>query len=644
MVRGEADYSAADIEVLEGLEPVRKRPGMYIGGTEGPQGLHHLVKEILDNSIDEAMNGHADKIIVTLHKGGDSVSVQDNGRGIPTDAHPRFKKSALELILTTLHAGGKFSDRNYASAGGLHGVGASVVNALSEELVATVVRGGEGWQQKFSRGKPISRLASLGKKTGRGTTIFFKPDSEIFRETRFSAERLSQMIEEKAFLNKGLRLVFVDEAAASSREFWYPDGLSAYLQSYLTRQKLEVVAEERFALDRSDGIRVEVAFCWTDSTNEQVLSYVNGICTAEGGSHEDGFKGGLVKAIRNYISVHDCLPKGVKLGAEDIREGLVAILSVNVPGSIAQLQFQGQTKDKLNNPEVAAPVEALVRTFENTLNSKPSTAAALLERMSLAAKARAAARTASQSVSRKVGVSHRLNLPGKLADCSSTSPDKSELLIVEGDSAGGSAKLGRDRRLQAVLPLRGKILNVMALTEAKLKENKELSDLVAALGCGMGKSMRVDKLRYQRIVILTDADADGSHIASLLMAFFFQFMRPLITGGHIYLGRPPLYRLRFGSGAKQEDQWAYSDEEKERIIKARGPRGKVQISRFKGLGEMNPKTLWETTLNPKTRNLLRITLDDEAVAARMLESLFGKDSGERYRLIQEHAHRLELDV
>lgn len=644
MTRGEESYSAADIEVLEGLEPVRKRPGMYIGGTEGPQGLHHLVKEILDNSIDEAMNGHADKITITLHRGSESVTVQDNGRGIPTDQHPRFKKSALELILTTLHAGGKFSDRNYTSAGGLHGVGASVVNALSEELVATVVRGGEAWQQRFSQGKPTTRLTSLGKKTGHGTTIFFKPDPEIFRETNFSSERLGQMIEEKAFLNKGLRLVFVDEVAGTSREFCYPEGLSSFLQSYLSRQKLEVIADERFALDRVDGIRVEVAFCWTDSTTERVLSYVNGIFTAEGGSHEDGFKGGLVKAIRNYISVHDCLPKGVKLGAEDIREGLVAILSVNVPGSVSQLQFQGQTKDKLNNPEVAGPVESLVRTFENTLNSKPSTAAALIERMSLAAKARAAARTASQSISRKVGVSHRLNLPGKLADCSSTSPDKSELLIVEGDSAGGSAKLGRDRRLQAVLPLRGKILNVMALTEAKLKENKEIADLTAALGCGLGKALRAEKLRYQKIIILTDADADGMHIASLLMAFFFQFMRPLITGGHVFLGRPPLYRLRFGSGAKQEDMWAYSDEEKESIIKARGARGKVHISRFKGLGEMNPKTLWETTLNPKTRNLLRITLDDEAAAASMLESLFGKDASERYRLIQENAHRLELDL
>lgn len=644
MARSEESYSAADIEVLEGLEPVRKRPGMYIGGTEGPQGLHHLVKEILDNSIDEAMNGHADKITITLHKGSDSVTVQDNGRGIPIDQHPRFKKSALELILTTLHAGGKFSDRNYTSAGGLHGVGASVVNALSEELIATVVRGGDAWQQKFSRGKPTTRLTSLGKKTGHGTTIFFKPDPEIFRETRFSSERLTQIIEEKAFLNKGLRLVFVDEVAGSSREFCFPEGLSSFLQAYLSRQKLEVIADERFALDRADGIRVDVAFCWTDSTSERVLSYVNGIFTAEGGSHEDGFKGGLIKAIRNYISVHDCLPKGVKLGVEDIREGLVAILSVNVPGSVSQLQFQGQTKDKLNNPEVSGPVESLLRTFENTLNSKPSTAAALIERMSLAAKARAAARTASQSISRKVGVSHRLNLPGKLADCSSTSPDKSELLIVEGDSAGGSAKLGRDRRLQAVLPLRGKILNVMALTEAKLKENKEIADLTAALGCGLGKALRVEKLRYQKIIILTDADADGMHIASLLMAFFFQFMRPLISGGHVYLGRPPLYRLRFGSGAKQEDLWAYSDDEKESIIKARGARGKVHISRFKGLGEMNPKTLWETTLNPKTRNLLRITLDDEAAAASMLESLFGKDASERYRLIQENAHRLELDL
>ncbi len=637
-------YSAADIEVLEGLEPVRKRPGMYIGGTEGPAGLHHLAKEILDNSVDEAMNGHADTITLCLHEDGETLSISDNGRGIPVDMHPKFKKSALEIILTTLHAGGKFSDSSYSSAGGLHGVGASVVNALSENLEATVRRDGFIWKQSFSRGKPVGSIKKGEKTKDHGTQITFKADPEIFRNIKFSAERLEKILQEKAFLNKGLKLCFENEMNSSKKVFQYEDGIRSYLTHIVEQQSLAPLAGEIFYLERANGIRIEFAFCWTESTKEKFLSYVNGIHTAEGGSHEDGFRSGLGKAIRNYISVHDLATKGVKFGGEDIREGLIGVLSVNVPGNISQLQFQGQTKDKLNNPEIEAPVEALTRTFENVLNQKPSIASQVVERILLAAKARAAARSAAESVSRKVGVSHRLNLPGKLADCSSNRPEKSELFIVEGDSAGGSAKQGRDRNTQAVLPLRGKILNSIAASEGKLKENQQLLDLVSALGCGLGDHLKVDKLRYGKVIILTDADSDGMHIASLLMAFFFRFMRKLVDGGFIYIALSPLYRIRMGSGSKESISWVYSDEQKEKVLKEKGVRGQVQITRFKGLGEMNPKTLWETTLNPNTRNLLRIKIGDEKEVETVFEALLGKEAAERYRMIQENAHRLELDV
>jgi DNA gyrase/topoisomerase IV subunit B len=638
-----ASYKAADIEVLEGLDPVRKRPGMYIGGTEGPAGLHHLLKEILDNSIDEVMNGYADEIEVTLHSDHESITVTDNGRGIPVDTHPKFKKSALEIILTTLHAGGKFSDHNYVSAGGLHGVGASVVNALSETLIATVFRDGHEWQQEFCRGKPKGKLTKGKKTKDTGTTIYFKPDNEIFRTIKFSLERIEQILLEKAFLNKGLKIKFFDENDKAKKEYCFEDGLKSYLSMLLEKQKLTSITGDIFYFDRADGIKVELAFCWTESTKEKILSYVNGINTAEGGSHEDGFKNGLSKAIRNYIQTHELAAKGVKITGEDIREGILTVLSVNVPGSVTQLQFQGQTKDKLNNPEVTAPVETLTRGFENYLNSNPSVANTIIERVSLAARARAAARNASESITRKIGVSHRLNLPGKLADCSSTRPDKSELFIVEGDSAGGSAKQGRDRNTQAILPLRGKIINAVAASDAKLKENKEVLDLISALGAGYGEGMKLDKLRYSKVIILTDADADGMHICALLMAFFYKFMKPLVKGGHLYVALSPLYRLKFGSGTKEEIHWAYSDDEKEKLLKKSG-RSQVHITRFKGLGEMNPKTLWDTTLNPSKRNILRIQIDDDKEAAIMFENLLGKETAERYRLIQDNAERLELDL
>ena len=657
-------YSASDIEVLEGLEPVRKRPGMYIAGTDTPAGLHQLVSEILDNSVDEAMNGHADRITVTLHKDGQSCSVEDNGRGIPVDKHPKFKRAALEIILTTLHAGGKFSDKNYKTAGGLHGVGSSVVNALSSEMVATVRRDGKEYQQRYSRGIPESGVKVINEKArGTGTKIFFRPDDEIFPKIDFSSKRIRQNIQTKAYLNPGLRLTFVDEHEGTTEEFFYADGLSAYLRQLLDERKAKIVGDEPFLITRSDDVQITISLAWTDSTTEEFFSYVNGIYTADGGTHEMGAKAGIVKALRNYIGVHDLEPKGVKISADDIREGLLALVSIKLPGDKYQPQFQGQTKSKLNNPEVSPLVESAARNLEQLLNEKPSAAQTIINRIVLAAKARAASRDASQNIRRKLGVSHRLTLPGKLADCSSIKTEETELFIVEGDSAGGSAKQGRSREFQAVLPLRGKVLNTIANAGKKATDNKELANIVSALGCGASQDIQLDKLRYGKTVILTDADADGMHIATLLLAFFFTYMRPLVEAGHLYIGKPPLYGI-FPKGsqatalkkanAKKETRkdrkssdsaayWAYSDAELNQIIakhKLNGPR----IVRYKGLGEMNPETLWETTLDPQRRALLRVRIDDEAAVDEAFQALMGSDPSTRYQLIHDNAEGIEVDV
>jgi len=634
---GNASYTAKDITVLEGLEPVRKRPGMYIGGVDSA-GLHHLVWEILDNSVDEAMNGHADRIDVTLHADGSTVTVSDNGRGIPVDIHPKFKKSALELILTTLHAGGKFEGLNYSHSGGLHGVGASVVTALSDHLVAKVKREGAEWEQSFVRGLSTGPLKKIGQVRGSGTTITFHPDAEIFPSITFKPKTIAERLEIKAYLHKGLKLIFRNEATKEENVYHYEEGIRAYLAKLVTEGEKKPIISEVFTLEREEDPPLECALTWTESPEESVYTFVNGIPTPFGGSHENGLKSAVVKAVRNYINVHDLTPKGLTLTAEDTREGLVAILSIY----LKEPQFQGQTKEKLGNPEVTAQLDGILRTaLENFLLHNKSQADAIAQRVILAAKARTASRAALEAV-RKGSVSHRLNLPGKLADCSSTSPEASELFIVEGDSAGGSAKQGRDRIFQAILPLRGKVLNTEQASLSKVLTNKELSDVVSALGCGVDKTFDINKLRYHKVCLLMDADSDGNHICTLLLTFFYRHLPELIRDGYIYIARPPLYKIEVG----KDVVWAIDDAEKDRFLaKQNGKASKALVQRFKGLGEMNPSTLKETTLDPRSRTLLQVTIDDAERTEASIQTLMGKDVQPRFEFIMSRAPKVdEIDV
>ncbi|CAA9435940.1 MAG: Topoisomerase IV subunit B, partial [uncultured Phycisphaerae bacterium] len=566
-----ATYNASSITVLEGLDPVRKRPGMYIGGT-GSAGLHHLVWEIFDNSVDEAMNGHADEIEVTLHKDGASVSVRDNGRGIPVEPHPTHKKPALEIILCTLHAGGKFdngSAGNYKTSGGLHGVGASVVNALSKKLVATVRRDGAEWQMEFSGGKAVGKIKKVGPARGSGTQIYFHPDPQIFPRTEFNPDTIRERLEVASYIHKGLKVTWVDEVNGKREVFRHEDGILAFLRKILADKGAKPVHEQPFVFEKNNGIRMEMCFGWTESTEELLKSYVNGIPTGTGGTHENGLRAGVLKAIRNYIETHELSPRGVTLQAEDIREGVTGVLSIFVEDP----QFQGQTKDRLNNPEVQGQIDSALRpALEQWLNNNRSVAETIVNRIIIAARAREASRAASAAVSRKTATGGRLNLPGKLADCSSSNRDQSELFIVEGDSAGGSAKQGRDRNLQAILPLRGKVLNTEGTSLAKVLENREIADLVTALGCGAGPECDPTKLRYQRLVLLADADSDGHHITTLLLTFVFRHMRPLIDAGRVFIALPPLYRVDIG----KETHWAADDADKERILK-RHARGNSKV-------------------------------------------------------------------
>jgi len=626
--------------VLEGLEAVRKRPAMYIGGVDS-KGLHHLVWEIVDNSVDEYLNDFADAITVTLHKGGDAVTITDNGRGIPVGIHPKHQKPTLELILTTLHAGGKFGDHDsYIHSGGLHGVGSSVVTALSCKLIATIRRDGQEWQQTFARGKPVTKLQQLGPFRGHGTTIYFEPDPDIFRTTQLDASLIKSHLEDMSYIHSGLKIVFKNEVTGETHDLTHPGGIPEFLTHLVADGGKPVVHEAPFLLARKQGDKMEIALQWTESTDETLRSYVNGIRTLAGGTHENGFKNGIAKAIRNYMETHDIKQKDLTITAEDIREGIVGILSVFV----REPMFQGQTKEKLNNPELTAVVDGLVRpALESWLNNNMTAADQIVGRIVLAARARLASREAANEVKRKSATQRRLNLPGKLADCKSTNIDETELFIVEGDSAGGSAKQGRNNGTQAVLPLRGKILNSEGLALNKVMTNTELKDLVSAIGTGVGDKFNLANLRYGKIILLMDADADGYHITTLMLAFFFRHMPELIRKGHVYIGQPPLYRIVVG----KETLWARDDNHKDQIMASLRANAKPEVGRFKGLGEMNAKELCDTTLDPRNRTLLLAQIESNLETDKVFVDLLGKDPAQRYRFIMDSsvlAVADELDV
>ena len=627
-------YNADSITVLEGLEAVRRRPGMYIGGID-KEGLHHLLWEIVDNSVDEVMNGHATRIVVTLEADGKTISVSDNGRGIPVDIHPKTGKSALEVILTVLHAGGKFDNDAYKVSGGLHGVGASVVNALSSKLVAVVRRDGFTFTQSFQRGKPLGGVEQGEPARGSGTTITYTPDPEIFLDASYDSRLIAERLDVKTYLNKGLVIQFVDRRQGdASVEFRHDGGVADFLDAVNKERADHRVGGLPFVLEREDDeLRCHLALGWTEATNEDVRSYVNTIPTRDGGTHEQGLREAVRKAVLKFMKDHEHLKKGLDILSEDIREGLTAILSI----CIHEPQFQGQTKGRLNNPEVRSLVESMIRPrLEDFLLKNRSVGDAIAARVIQSARAREASRAAANQVRRKTAISNRLNLPGKLHDCDSTDPDRSELFIVEGDSAGGSAKQGRDRDTQAILPLKGKVLNAEQAGKAKVLDNKELTDIVSAMGCGMDDQYDPSRLRYGKIILLTDADSDGHHIATLLLTFLYRHLPGLLQEGRVYLACPPLYKITHG----QETQWAADDASRDRILARLPKNAKPNITRFKGLGEMPAKLLYETTLDPTRRRLLRVTVpdDDRRYTESTVSDLMGKEPEARFKFIMAEAY------
>ena len=622
------EYGASQIQVLEGLEAVRKRPGMYIGST-GPRGLHHLVYEIVDNSIDEALQGYCDRIYVSLNEDG-SVTVKDDGRGIPVEIHPKTGKSTLETVLTVLHAGGKFGGGGYKVSGGLHGVGISVVNALSKWLVADIYRDGKIYRQSYERGITTSSLEVVGESDHTGTIISFMPDETIFDEVEFKYETLEHRLRELAFLNKGVKIVFEDKRVDSERkkEFHYDGGLVEFVK-YLNKTKTPI-HEDIVHIDKKIGDSiVEIAMQYTDGYTENIFSFANNIDTHEGGTHLAGFKTALTKTINEYAKRNKLIKENEgNLTGEDIREGLTAVISVKLP----EPQFEGQTKTKLGNTYMRGNVDSVtVEELGAFLEENPTTARTIVDKGLRAQRAREAAKRARELTRRK-SVLESTSLPGKLADCAEKDPAKSEIFLVEGDSAGGSAKQGRDRHTQAILPLRGKILNVEKSRLDKILSSDEIKNMITAYGCGVGNDFDLEKARYHKIIIMTDADVDGAHIRTLLLTFFFRYMRPLIENGYVYAAQPPLYKVK----KQKKEYYVYSDRELEALLEEIGRTG-VELQRYKGLGEMNAEQLWDTTMNPETRTLLQVTIEDAVMADQVFSMLMGDKVGPRKEFIEENA-------
>jgi DNA gyrase subunit B len=633
------EYKAESIQVLKGLEAVRKRPGMYIGST-GENGLHHLVYEIVDNSIDEALAGHCDTITVTIHK-DNAITVVDNGRGIPVDMHPVEKKPAVEVALTVLHAGGKFDKNTYKVSGGLHGVGVSVVNALSERLDVYVDRDGQRHHMGFVRGRTVQKLETLGKTRVTGTTVKFKPDPEIFSVLEYNYTTLSDRLRQLAFLNKGIRISIRDERPEEPVEevFYAKGGLIEFVQ-WLNRNKKPLHPKPVAFSATKDDVEVDIALQYEDGYNENTFTFVNNINTHEGGTHLTGFRSALTRTINEIAKRSNAMKKdGFTLSGDDIREGLTCVLHVKV----REPQFEGQTKTKLGNSEV----EGIVKTVVNEqlamyLDEQPSVARAVIEKAVSAARAREAARKARELVRKKSGLEGAV-LPGKLADCSLDDPALGELYLVEGDSAGGSAKQGRDRQFQAILPLRGKILNVERARIDKILSNEEIRAMITAIGTGVREDFKLTEARYHKIIIMTDADVDGAHIRTLLLTFFFRQMQELIEAGYIYIAQPPLYRVAKG----KTEYYAYTEPERDEYVKRLDPEGKtnVSIQRYKGLGEMNPDQLWNTTMDPAKRTILRVTLEDAVEASKLFDELMGDDVEPRRQFIERNAKYVSnLDV